>query len=358
MSGNQVEFELPKKIERYLAVLSKLYAQDGKRSLQELIVNAQARVHEGWSHDNLDGGIDGHRVYLVIPETLYLSIVKQRHDIQQQIGRDLNEINDLRNEFIEEVVIEMEAGETGEWRQESGLLIAGTRRVSPEGVNRVWWDSGFRLFISHKSEVKKETASLKDGLRLFGISAFMAHEDIHPTKIWQHEIENALATMDGFVALMTEGFHNSDWTDQEVGFALARSVPIIAVRLGADPYGFLGKFQGLPSTWATAAEDIVKLLIKHDRVFSAYVQAVRDCTSFDEGNRLSHILPNIKTLNDQQIDELVAAYNGNGEVRGSFGFSGGKPQYWGPGLVTYLNQLGSRQFVFSDSRGRLIELVA
>ena len=55
--------------------------------------------------------------------------------------------------------------------------------------------------------------------------------------------------MDAFAALMTEGFHDSDWTDQEVGFALARGVPVIAVKLGRDPYGFLGKFQALRADW-------------------------------------------------------------------------------------------------------------
>ena len=63
------------------------------------------------------------------------------------------------------------------------------------------------------------------------MSCFVAHVDIHPTKEWQDEIESALSSMDGFVALLTDKFHESDWTDQEVGFALARGVPIIAVRL-------------------------------------------------------------------------------------------------------------------------------
>jgi len=90
--------------------------------------------------------------------------------------------------------------------------------------------------------VKKETAALKERLQLLGVSCFVAHEDIHPGHEWQDEIENALASMDGFAALLTEGFHDSAWTDQEVGYALARGVPMIAVRLGRDPYGFIGKF--------------------------------------------------------------------------------------------------------------------
>lgn len=59
MSEHASNFELPKNIEHYLAVLSKLYAQDGKRQFQEIIVNAQIRVHEAWSSDNWNGGTYG-----------------------------------------------------------------------------------------------------------------------------------------------------------------------------------------------------------------------------------------------------------------------------------------------------------
>jgi hypothetical protein len=340
-------FELPKTIDRHLAALSKLYALEGKRQLQELIVNAQTRVHEEWSRDNWNGGTFGHALYLVLPEPLYLSSVKQKNDIQNQIREDLNKVHNVQNEFIEEVFLEMEVGEDQEWRKDSGLLIAGKRVASAEATNRIWGDDGFRVFLSHKAEVKKETADLKDQLQLFGVSCFVAHQDIHPTKAWQEEIENALSSMDGFVALMTENFHDSDWTDQEVGYAFARGVPIVAVRLGKDPYGFIGKFQGLSSTWLTAAKDVIKILIKNDRMFSAYVNALRKCPSWGSGNTLAEALPGIDRLTPAQIDELAAAYNETSELRGSFAFHGGKPRLYGPGLVFHLNRLGSRQFRFS-----------
>ena len=222
-------------------------------------------------------------------------------------------------------------------------------------MKRVWQDDSFRIFLSYRSEVKRETAALKMRLHLFGASAFVAHDDIHPTKVWQDEIENAPATMDAFVALMTDQFHDSDWTDQEVGYALARGVPIIAVRLGRNPYGFLGKFQGLSSDWDDAAQDIVKLLINQERMISAYIRALRNCPSFDTGNLLSLVLPNIQHLSTQQIDDLVDAYNANGELRGSFGFSGTKPFAWGEGLVPHLRRLGSRRFRMEFSWPRLIE---
>ncbi|MEI8292247.1 MAG: toll/interleukin-1 receptor domain-containing protein [Verrucomicrobiota bacterium] len=354
MSNEARNFTLPKNIDRYLAALSKLYSQDGKRPLQELIVNATTRVHEEWSRDNWNGGTYGHALYLVIPEQLFLRSVKQKNEIQNQIKEDLNKIHNIQNEFIEEVFLEMEAGEDHQWRKDSGLLLAGKRAVSSDATKRIWGDEGFRVFLSHKSQVKKETADLKDQLRLFGISCFVAHEDIHPTKAWQDEIENALASMDGFVALMTADFHDSDWTDQEVGFAFARGVPIISVRLGKDPYGFIAKFQGLSSSWATAAEDIVKILIKNDSMFSAFIRAIRKCPSWDSGNTIGKVLPGIEVLNTQQIDDLVSAYNETSELRGSFAFNGSKSRFYGPGLLSYLNRLGSRQFQFSSAG--LIEL--
>ena len=86
-----IEHKLPKSIERYLAALSKLYAQDGNRALQEIIVNAQARVAEGWTYDNWNGGTHGHALYLVVPElSVPCCSEEERDEIQTQICLDLN----------------------------------------------------------------------------------------------------------------------------------------------------------------------------------------------------------------------------------------------------------------------------
>ena len=84
MSDHEANFELPRNIERYLAALSKLYAQEGKRQLQELIVNSQIRVHEEWSYDGWNGGTYGHALYFAVPEALYLSSVKQKDDLKNK----------------------------------------------------------------------------------------------------------------------------------------------------------------------------------------------------------------------------------------------------------------------------------
>jgi hypothetical protein len=285
----------------------------------------------------------------VIPEALFLSSVKQKNETQNQIKEDINKVHNVQNEFIAEVFLEMEIVEDVDWRKDSGLLLSARRAVDSEAAKRIWGDDGYRVFMSHKSEVKQETSELKEHLRVFGISCFVAHQDIHPTKEWQDEIENALASMDGFVALMTEGFRKSEWTDQEVGFAVAMRVPIIAVQMGQAPYGFIGKFQGLSSTWHTAAEEIVKILIRNDRMFAAYIQALRKCSGWDNGNIAVKALNGIEKLTVQQIDELVDVYNQTEELQGSFGFNGKMSWKHGPGLVYHLNRLGSRKFRFASA---------
>lgn len=105
---------------------------------------------------------------------------------------------------------------------------------------RNWKDSKhFRLFISHIAKEKDKATRLKGCLRQYAISGFVAHEDIHPTLEWQREIERALYAMDAFVAIHTNGFSKSVWTQQEVGFAVGRGVKIISLKMGEDPTGFI-----------------------------------------------------------------------------------------------------------------------
>lgn len=205
MSKQPPKFELPKQVERYLAAASRLYAQQSERQLQEIVVNAQIRIVEGTGYDNWNGGIYGHSVYLVLPGSLFLSATARRREIEKRLQDDLNSLSSIESEYFENVILELDKAEDPEWRKDSGLLISTHATVSPTAVKRIWGDAHkFRIFLSHKSSAKVKAAALKEALALFGISAFVAHKDIQPTKAWQNEIEYALATMDSFVALMTE----------------------------------------------------------------------------------------------------------------------------------------------------------
>lgn len=128
---------------------------------------------------------------------------------------------------------------------------------------RFWLSGYFRLFLSHVSLVKSKMAQLQRSLRRYGISGFVAHEDIEPTKDWQSEIEKALMSMDALVAVLSPGFKESNWTDQEVGVAIGRDVLVVPIRKGLDPYGFIAKYQGYlgdGKTIGDVAEGVFKIL--------------------------------------------------------------------------------------------------
>jgi len=153
--------KLPLGIERYLSALSKIYAQKRERELQQLLVNAQTRIEEEWTSDSWNGGTFGHALYLVLPQSLFLPIVEKKADLERRIEEDLNSLHNFTNEHIARVFLELEDVEESDWRQASGLLISGSRTVSAEAEGRIWADGQFRLFFSHKTEAKKETALLK-----------------------------------------------------------------------------------------------------------------------------------------------------------------------------------------------------
>ena len=337
--------------ERYLATLAKIYEQDGQRKLQLILVNSQVRIDEGTGKGGWNEEAWGHAVHLMVPHHLFTFGLKETLTIQNKIREDLNKVISISGEFISDVSLEVAVEESRDWRKDSGLLVTSARSVPSDASTRIWGDEGyFRLFLSHISKYKAEAAKLKDDLRLFGVSCFVAHKDIEPLKEWQDEIELALASMDALAALLTPGFHESRWTDQEVGFAYARQVQIIPLRLGLDPYGFLGKFQALTTDWKDAALNIAKLLTNDPRMLTGFLNALRLISSFDKGNLVGGVLPAIQRLSPAQIDQLINAYNDNLELRGSYVFNGKQSRYYGTGLISHLNRLGApKQFYFDDS---------
>ena len=144
-----------------------------------------------------------------------------------------------------------------------------------------WEPSHFRLFLSHLSSFKQTTGKLQAALRKFGVSAFVAHVDIEPTREWLDEIEAGLYSMDALAAVLMPGFKESNWTDQEVGVAVGRGVLVIPIMRGLNPYGFISKYQGLNATGKTVsgvAEEIFRILTTSPRTRSRMLSCIAETT--------------------------------------------------------------------------------
>lgn len=106
-----------------------------------------------------------------------------------------------------------------------------------------WLPDCVRVFISHLSHEKELAYEVSNKLLEIGLQGFVAHEHIEVSREWQDEIQLALRTADVFVGLVHPGFSSSPWTQQEVGWASGRDIPILMVRIGEDPKGFPAKVQ-------------------------------------------------------------------------------------------------------------------
>ena len=194
--------------------------------------------------EDYDGyGNDSDKVVIDVPTDKYLALqkVKSIEETEDKILSTFKEVTKGKR-YIETVTI----------RPNSNVQAT----LFESGTYQGWRNGYFRMFISHITSKKQQASNLKTALENYGITSFVAHEDINPTREWQKEIQRALNSMDCMSAMLYDGFHESYWCDQEVGIALGRSITVLPLILEKDPYGFLGEYQGIkikgmnPSTLA------------------------------------------------------------------------------------------------------------
>lgn len=179
-------------------------------------------------------------------------------------------------------------------------------------VDANFWKPGhFKLFLSHLSSFKEKISLLKNELEKYGISAFVAHEDIEPTKQWQDEIEKGLFTMDALCAIIMPGFRESNWTDQEIGVAIGRKLLVIPIRRGLDPYGFIGKYQGYQSSGKKiheVAESVFEIIHKNNKTKVKYLTIITELfllsNSSDEGLKRILILSKIDSISKEKANHM------------------------------------------------------
>ena len=224
---------------------------------------------------------------------------------------------------------------------------------------RLWGEGHVRAFISHTSPHGLAATQIQDQLRSHGVASFVSHIDIEPMAEWEMEIRRALFSAHALVALLTPDFRQSAWTDQEVGIAIGRGLPVIPVRLGSDPHGFVGKVQAVPGSLADwpsinrLANDIYGAMLETDGIDEAmknmYVNAVHHSPNWGTSNALAQYLPSIRSLAPAQVQTLVDAFNHNTEVSGSFGFKGIRRHGFQANIAEHLTRITGQQYIIVSS---------
>lgn len=316
---------LPQEIECYIASLEKVYSHKKQNILQSILVNAKIKI-EQTSYDRWDGGRYGFTLRLMIPDAIFVNVIEDKEKYEKQIRQDISSLIAINGECIESVSIEMELISDENWREKSGLVLHTKKHISKNVLERIWKPIYIRAFLSHKVTHKTEAGDLKETLEKYGISCFVAHKDIKPTKEWVQEIENALFSMEILISLMTEDFHDSEWTDQEVGVAIGRHVLIIPVKMGKDPYGFIGKYQALSAKRENIpkiAKGILEIILEHpstkERIKRAAIHAFKESPNFYSSKYfVTDIFPTFEKMKKSEIDDIIEAFNKNNQIYDCF----------------------------------------
>jgi hypothetical protein len=131
--------------------------------------------------------------------------------------------------------------------------------------------------------------------------------------------------MEALLALLSPDFHDSKWTDQEVGAAIGRGVVVVPVALGLNPYGFTGKYQALPGGNKSADEiskHIVRLLVRNPRTRAraseCLVVALENASGYVHANQVVWLLEELHLLDERVAGRIAAAVEANDNVAQSY----------------------------------------
>jgi len=311
------ESEFPKPASEVIATLAGIFRHQGRADILELLESSHARFDET-NYDNLNGGTYTWALRLEVPVPIYAAIEPRLTAIEKGIEAKLTTIGRLYpNDHIGGVTITPIA---------PGSSLQGERMAPSEvEVSRLWDKEGIRLFLSHSSNHKIAVAKLKYELSRYGTVPFLAHQDIEPSLEWLKEIELGLQSMHALVALITPEFHTSLWTDQEIGWALGRGIPVFSVRSGADPYGFSGKYQAVPGSLEQPDElaaSIVNVLLSspqtHHEMRRSLVMGFSKADSHKTAQKLRRIVVGIPDFTEEEKRMMQAACISNSNLANAY----------------------------------------
>jgi len=229
--------------------------------------------------------------------------------------------------YIVKMIEDAKDDDLVELGQHLGMQLDGQDIAAAAQPDMPYWQDGqLRVFISHLTGKKEQAAHVQEALRRYGLSGFVAHNDINPTVEWQTEIETALATCDMLIALIHPDFVQSKWCDQEIGYALGRGIPVFAVRCGADPHGFVSRFQafnGNGKTPGQIAKELFEAAIDHkklqDKMADVVIDLFVNSSSFAAAKERIGYVERLKTWDASYSGRLIKAVKTNNQISGSWG---------------------------------------
>lgn len=183
-----------------------------------------------------------------------------------------------------------------------------------------------KAFISYATDNKKLAHGIKENLEIYGVTTFLAHDDIKPTEEWQDRILEELHSSQIFIPVLTDEFPMSAWTDQEVGIALSTGALIIPIKVTINPYGFIARYQALK----LKKEDVSKACYNILHIIAAkplLAQEIRDLiigvfgdsSSFSNAEENAEVVASLSNYTSAQFKRIANHILENSQIYNSFG---------------------------------------
>ena len=237
-------------------------------------------------------------------------ICEMAHPLVRANRDDATKITRIANEWLKEdgwelfPLQEKAVGKIFSFRQTTAV-----QKPKEDEVVHIWEHGKLRFFISHRDKHKADAKKLGEELSKYSISSFVAHDSIQAMSTWKHEIMKALQTMDACLCYITSDFYDSEWTNQEVGFALAKGIPIYLYSVDkTDPKGFKLDTQAIK----TGLPDLIGCIKKDFTSNSAFKKIYLDKLitardgSFDLAKEKFFDVVGLR-FNDAEIEEIIKA---------------------------------------------------
>ena len=180
-----------------------------------------------------------------------------------------------------------------------------------------------QVFLSYREdeEGKEYASALREELAILGINAIMASRSIRPGAVWAQTILEHLEASSALLCIASRGYTDSAWCQQEIGWAIGRSIPALWIRYDSteQSVGFLKDKQELratnPVNEAEIARAVGAWLVREQKTQEeardTFIRAFAGSSTYQQTRDIAHVLAALDSLTDDEWQQINDAARNN-----------------------------------------------
>ena len=182
------------------------------------------------------------------------------------------------------------------------------------------------IFLSYNSTNKPLALVIKESLKKYDCSVFLAPDDVAPGKKFLSTIYEKIQNCQIFIVILSTDSSASEYLDHETGIALALKKPVLPICFdNFMPYGFLREDQGIVVSDTNIEEKITEIFDAimnltngRKKYVDLIISHLEQANSFNDALRWAQKLNIDFIFNNEQITKIIEARINNSQIYNSF----------------------------------------